>query len=168
MPSLALYNLDSNALQQILENPLDFERECDARIGDVGELLRDVAVQLQDLLAAKKCDARWLGYAAVDTETRQVVGTCAFKGEPVNGSVEIAYYTFPPFEHTGCGTAMAAELIRIAEGQPGINTVLAHTLPERNPSTRILEKNGFRFLRELVDPEDGLVWRWERKIARSG
>jgi hypothetical protein len=29
----------------------------------------------------------------------------------------------------------------------------------------VLEKNGFRFVGEAEDPEDGPVWRWERGRA---
>jgi|SRR6267378_2525891 len=38
----------------------------------------------------------------------------------------------------------------------------AHTLPLSNPSTRVLQKCGFRHIGAVVDPEDGPVWRWER------
>ncbi|MGH7631966.1 MAG: hypothetical protein ACREOF_21740 [Gemmatimonadales bacterium] len=31
----------------------------------------------------------------------------------------------------------------------------------RNASARVLEKLGFRRLGEVIDPEDGPVWRWE-------
>jgi hypothetical protein len=38
--------------------------------------------------------------------------------------------------------------------------------PERNASVRILEKLGFAHLGQVVDPEDGPVWRWERAPGR--
>ena len=38
-----------------------------------------------------------------------------------------------------------------------------HTLPTPNASTRVLLKCGFQRKGEIVDPEDGLVWRWERR-----
>jgi hypothetical protein len=31
----------------------------------------------------------------------------------------------------------------------------------RNASTRILERIGMTLIGEVVDPDDGLVWRWE-------
>ncbi len=39
---------------------------------------------------------------------------------------------------------------------------LAHTCPEPNASTRVLTKCGFRRVGEVMDPDDGLVWRWEK------
>jgi ribosomal-protein-alanine N-acetyltransferase len=101
----------------------------------------------------------WRGYFAMDGDS--AIGSCGFKGNPVNGEVEIAYFTFPPYEGQGFGTQMASSLVRLAlEADPSVQ-VIAHTLPEANASTRILTKNGFRFAGEVMDPEDGRVWRWE-------
>ncbi len=36
----------------------------------------------------------------------------------------------------------------------------AQTLPEKNASTRILEKLGFSFMGPVQHPEDGEVWEW--------
>jgi hypothetical protein len=44
-----------------------------------------------------------------------------------------------------------------------VRTVIAHTLPEENASTRALRGNGFAHAGEVIDPEDGRVWRWERR-----
>ena len=91
------------------------------------------------------------------------VGLCAFKAAPSEkGEVEIAYMTFPAFERRGHATAMAGALARIAL-EAGVPTVIAHTLPEENGSTRALRSNGFSHAGEVIDPEDGLVWRWEKR-----
>src|SRR6059036_3520680 len=85
--------------------------------------VNDSAVQLDD--AAKGvCTAAvflyevsgwvspWLGYLAV--RGGRVVGTCAFKGPPTYGKVEIAYFTFPEFQRQGIGTSMIRQLVRLA------------------------------------------------------
>ena len=77
--------------------------------------------------------------------------------------VEIAYMTFPAFEGQGHATAMAAALVEIAESA-GAAMAIAHTLPEENASNRALQRNGFSYAGEVMDPEDGLIWRWERKF----
>jgi RimJ/RimL family protein N-acetyltransferase len=41
---------------------------------------------------------------------------------------------------------------------------IAHTLPEENASNRALRRNGFTFSGEVDDPEDGLIWRWEKPL----
>ena len=101
----------------------------------------------------------WVGYLVVSNE--QVVGACSFKGPPAAGKVEIAYFTFPEFEGKGLATAMAQELMALAERtEPGIR-ITAQTLPQQNASTRILEKLGFERTGTAVDREVGEVWEWE-------
>jgi len=41
---------------------------------------------------------------------------------------------------------MAARLIDLAQSSPAVQRVIAHTLPEPNASTRILQKVGMRFV----------------------
>lgn len=52
-------------------------------------------------------------------------------------------------------------LVRFALETKDVKLVRAHTLPEANASTRVLTKCGFRHTEDVVDPEDGPVWRWE-------
>ena len=78
-----------------------------------------------------------------------------------DGTVEIAYFTYPEFEGQGCATGMAKKLVELAIGSAAIRRVIAHTLPEKNASTRVLEKVGMSLLGEVMDPEDGRVWRWQ-------
>lgn len=101
----------------------------------------------------------WIGYLALDDSVP--VGTCGFKSAPVDGRVEIAYFVFPEFEGKGIATGMATELVVIArQGEPLV-VVAAQTLPERNASTRVLEKLGFRLIGTVDHPEDGNVWEWQ-------
>jgi len=76
--------------------------------------------------------------------------------------VEIAYFTFPEHEGQGCATEMARQLTEMALQDPQVQRVIAHTLPEPNASTHVLEKNGFRFVGSTEDPEEGTIWRWEK------
>jgi hypothetical protein len=59
-------------------------------------------------------------------------------------------------------SAMAAGLVERARSAVGVRRLRAYTLPEKNASTRVLEKIGFRWLGDAIHPEDGPVWRWER------
>ena len=96
------------------------------------------------------------------------IGIAAFKSAPdAAGAVELAYMTFPAFEGQGHATRTVAALTAIAEGAGA--TPIAHTLPEENPSNKALRRNGFTYVGEVMDPEDGLVWRWEkaRDASRS-
>ena len=102
------------------------------------------------------------GCLAVDEVSGLVVGSCAFKGPPLeDGTVEIAYYTFGRYEGRGYAKGMARALISVALSSRLVRRVIAHTLPKRNPSTSVLRRAGMSFVGEIRDPEDGLVWRWQ-------
>ena len=122
---------------------------------------RGMLTQTFDLLLRDPRPDPWGCYLAYQAEL--AVGTCAFKAAPnAEGTVEIAYMTFPAFEGRGFATAMAAELTEIALAA-GAALVVAHTLPEENASNKALRRNGFAYGREVMDPEDGPVWRWEKR-----
>jgi RimJ/RimL family protein N-acetyltransferase len=55
---------------------------------------------------------------------------------------------------------MAAVLLERALRSGIVREVVAHTLPVRNASTRVLEKVGLQRAGEAHDPEVGKVWRW--------
>ena len=106
----------------------------------------------------------WIhGFLLVHRDSGNAVGRCGFKGPPdAEGVVEIAYGVAPEHQGKGYATEAAAGLASYALNQPSVLVVRAHTLPEPNASTRVLTKCGFRRVGDVVDPEDGLVWRWEK------
>jgi [ribosomal protein S5]-alanine N-acetyltransferase len=103
-----------------------------------------------------------LGFALVERESGAAVGTAGFKGPPADGMVELAYGIEEALQGRGYATEAAEALSAWALKNDEVRIVRAHTRPAPNASTRVLEKCGFRWLGEVRDPEDGLVWRWER------
>ena len=103
-----------------------------------------------------------LGFAVVDQGSGAVIGSGGFKGPPdLAGMVEIAYGIVPEFQGRGYATEVARALVRYAIESGLVRTVRAHTLPSPNASTKVLKKCGFDFIGEVIEPDDGLVWRWE-------
>lgn len=118
--------------------------------------------------AATAPDPWALGFAIVHRATGAVIGMCAFKGPPSSdGIVEIAYGVAPDHQGNGYATEAAAALAAFAFSSGKIRTVCAHTLGEADASARVLAKCGFRPAGQIVDPEDGLVWRWERTVEST-
>lgn len=101
----------------------------------------------------------WIGVWAVDGQT--VVGSGGFRRSPMDGMVEIGYGVAPSCEGRGVASIICATLVHHAFTH-GAEKVIAHTLPTGYASQRVLAKNGFTFVDEHMDPEDGLVWRYER------
>ena len=107
-------------------------------------------------------------FLAVDPRDHQVVGTCGFQGPVRAGRVEIAFWTFPPFEGRGWATAMTRALVARAFADPEVQTVVAYTLPERAPAASVLTANGLVRVQARRRDESGpggakrrRVWRWE-------
>ncbi|HEV8264816.1 MAG TPA: GNAT family N-acetyltransferase [Gemmatimonadales bacterium] len=118
---------------------------------------------LAALRSAAEPDVWRHGFFVLHRESRSVIGSAGFKGPPdAGGMVEIAYGIVPSFEGRGYATEAATALVQFAFASGQVRLVRAHTLPVANPSTRVLVKCGFHRTGEVVDPEDGPVWRWER------
>jgi RimJ/RimL family protein N-acetyltransferase len=101
-------------------------------------------------------------------ESGLVIGNAGFTGPPdAEGMVEIAYGVVPDFQGRGYATEAADALVAWAAKNGRVAIVRAHTLPKRNASTRVLEKCGFKYVGELMDPTDGLIWRWEKEVGAS-
>lgn len=121
---------------------------------------------LDRLRSASGPDPWRYGFFVVDPGKNAAVGMAAFKGPPdAHGAVEIAYAIVPACEGRGYATEVAGALVEFAFASGRVRLVRAHTLPTSNASTRVLQKCGFRHTENVVDPEDGPVWRWERQGA---
>ena len=129
--------------------------------GDLAEA-REILIQTVDFLTREPRPDPWGSYLAYAGGTAVAMG--AFKSAPdAAGTVEIAYITFPAHEGKGYARAMVPALTSMAM-EHGASLVIAHTLPEENASNRALRSSGFAFAGEVNDPEDGLIWRWEKRL----
>jgi RimJ/RimL family protein N-acetyltransferase len=104
----------------------------------------------------------WTPRLLILNSAAAVIGVIGFKGPPREGMVEVGYSVAPAFRNRGFATEALCAVTGHAIRFGGVKTIRAHTMPEPTPSTRVLEKGGFQKITEIIDPEDGLVWRWER------
>jgi [ribosomal protein S5]-alanine N-acetyltransferase len=104
------------------------------------------------------------GFTVMLRENDAPIGSCAFKGPPdADAVVEIAYGIDPAHQGKGFATEAAQALTAYALRTGLVRVVRAHTLPEENASTRVLKKCNYQYVGEVIDPEDGRVWRWEMR-----
>jgi RimJ/RimL family protein N-acetyltransferase len=127
----------------------------------------DVRVQISPhwLTLLEKSAPRdpWVHGFHVVNDAGHTVGLGSFKGPPVDGTVEIAYAIEPDQQGKGHATGAARALVAFAFASGEVRVVRAHTLPGGVASQRVLLKSGFQKTGEVVDPEDGPVWRFEIK-----
>lgn len=120
---------------------------------------------LARLRAVETADPWLLGFSITDQVSGAVIGGCGFKGPPDReGVVEIAYWVGPAHQRRGYATEAARALIAFAFGSGLVRTVRAHTRPGNAASERVLVKCGLECIGEVIDPEDGLVLRWQRTL----
>ncbi len=135
---------------------------CDD-VGPLPEIAQSVCSTTAVMYEVSGFAPPWVAYLAVLDGI--VVGTCAFKTPPVDGRVEIAYFTFREYEGKGIATEMARELVRMArEAAPDI-IIAAQTLPQPGASPAILHKLGFVLVGTVEHPDDGEVWEWQIAAA---
>jgi ribosomal-protein-alanine N-acetyltransferase len=158
-PALDLIPLDPVLRMAIAADPVAALAPHAANAAAVEPWTSRVAAMTRDLQQWSGASKPWIGYLAIRENDRACVGTCAFKGPPRDGAVEIAYFTFPPFEGQGVASAMAGEFVARALAEPGITSVIAHTLAQESPATAILRRLGFAQAAIVQDPDDGTIWR---------
>lgn len=106
----------------------------------------------------------WWTHLFIHSRDNALIGMGGFKGQAdEDGIVEIGYSIAPGYRERGLATEAARGMIEYAFSHPHVTEVIAHTLPETNPSTRVLRKAGMKFTGEIQDPDDGPVWRWSLK-----
>jgi len=123
---------------------------------------------LAQLQATKVADPWTHGFGVLHLASKKVIGAAGFKGPPsIDGAVEIAYGIVADYQGGGYATEAAGALMTYAMNSGSVCLIRAHTLPTQNASTRVLTKCGFKFIGEIIDPEDGSVWRWESRVPKG-
>jgi RimJ/RimL family protein N-acetyltransferase len=154
-------------LRALLEGTEAYERRFLVKVADgVRDFLIGPEVSAEFLARLKGPAAAdpWKdGFGVLHVADNVIIGFGSFTGAPdAEGMVEIAYGIAARYQGRGHASEAARALIAYALASGQVRTIQAHTLPEQNASTRVLVKCGFTFMGEIIHPEDGPVWRWER------
>jgi RimJ/RimL family protein N-acetyltransferase len=100
-------------------------------------------------------------YQVLLHETGEVIGGVGFIHPPESGAVEVGY----GLAESARGRGLASEALRAAAAwaaEHGVTTLVAMTATDNHASQRVVERAGFtRLPEQVVDPEDGPLWRWE-------
>ena len=160
---LRIINCDLQAIQMVLEGnevlSMYFAIQVLAGWTEFGAPIFEYTLER---LKSNPEDAEWWSWLPVLRETNELVGSCGFKGKPnADGEVEIGYEIAAAHRQKGLGTEAALALRDLAFRSAEVKKVIAHTLAEQNPSTRILAHCGMVKVADLIDPDEGPVWRWE-------
>jgi len=130
----------------------------DARVPDSwpNEYLDDAALQFtRDRLGTGPAEAGWWLHFVVlrAPEGRVLIGSAGYKGPPSEGTVEVGYGIVADHQRRGYATEVVRALVGHAFGVPGIERVIAETLPSLVASIGVLRKCGFRSTDGGSEPE---------------
>ena len=101
-------------------------------------------------------------WTVISTEENKMVGDLCFVGEPnTEGEVEIGYGTYEEFRKRGFMTEAVAGMIKWAEKQPNIRSIIASTEKSNIDSYSILERNNF-----IKSGETETLYNWRLKIDK--
>jgi [ribosomal protein S5]-alanine N-acetyltransferase len=126
----------------------------------------DALQPTRDALAADPSRSAWGARLFVAGDPPELVGWGGFKGPPEDGVVELGYEIAESRRERGLATAATRAMLTEAFADDRVTTVIAHTLPERNASNRVLEKAGFRFDGEALEHGE-TVWRFSLTHAHN-
>lgn len=159
---VSLLSCDLPLLELAVENSKALEERLGAVIATEWEDYAGAMLVSRDKLRGNPALSGWWTHLVVVDSPATIVGVCGYTGPPnESGVVEIAYAIAPTYRGRGLATRAAAELIQRAFADNRTRLVCAHTLPEHNASTRVLEKLGMHFVGLAIDADEGTVWRWE-------
>ena len=120
----------------------------------------EAILQVRDAVSSDPALTRWGTRLFLLDEPATLAGWGGFKGPPSNGVVELGYAVAPALQGRGIASAAVREMLREAYAADEVVAVIAHTLPEANASTRVLERTGFVLDSEDAEEDGEPVWRW--------
>jgi RimJ/RimL family protein N-acetyltransferase len=163
--NLKLIPCDQEILQSAIEGNDILAEKIRASVQENYTEFGSAALQYSlDKLSASEEEKNWWTYFPVYKQENKVIGSGGYKGKPsAEGIVELGYEIAPEYRNRGIATEMTQGLIENAFRDLRVKTIIAHTLGQENPSTKVLQKCGFRKTEEINDPDDGLIWKWELK-----
>ena len=101
-------------------------------------------------------------WTVISKEENKMIGDLCFVGEPnTEGEVEIGYGTYEEFRKRGFMTEAVAGMIKWAEKQTSIRSIIASTEKSNIDSYSILERNNF-----IKTGETETLYNWRLRIDK--
>jgi RimJ/RimL family protein N-acetyltransferase len=159
--NLKLIPCDLEHFEAILQDHAGLEQMLGVSLADEWVGFPEAIPYGYEYLKANPDAFGWWMYLFIHAVDKTLIGLGGFKGKPdESGMVEIGYSIAPAYRNRGLAGEAARGMIDYAFSHPQVSAVDAHTLPEANPSTRVLQRAGMKKLESVQDPEHGEVWHW--------
>jgi len=102
-------------------------------------------------------------WTVISKKDNTMVGDICMVGEPnVNGEIEIGYGTYEEFRGQGFMTEAVSGLVKWAESQPRVYSVIASTNKDNIASFTVLKRNNFKKIGETEE-----LFNWKLIIKKK-
>jgi RimJ/RimL family protein N-acetyltransferase len=160
-PRMNLLPCDAHTLRAVVAGREALAAHLAVSVPEGWPAFPEAYVHALDVVVADPAIARWWTHLFIEREAAALVGAGGYCGHPKpDGVVEIGYEIAPPFRGRALAVEAARGLVEHAFRDAGVSAVIAHTRPEADASTRVLEKVGFLRVEDVEDREEGTLWRW--------
>lgn len=146
-----------------LDNSLEAELNLNATSRTISADLKEALEQtiLPNVADSNKNCLFSTIWTLISKEENKMVGDLCFVGEPNEvGEIEIGYGTYEAFRKRGFMTEAVRGIIKWAEEQSEIKSIIASTLKSNIDSFSVLEKNNF-----IKFGETETLYNWQLKIV---
>jgi RimJ/RimL family protein N-acetyltransferase len=146
-----------------LDNSLEAELNLNATSRTISSDLKEALEQtiLPNVADSNKNYLFSTIWTLISKEENKMVGDLCFVGEPnEEGEIEIGYGTYEEFRKRGFMTEAVSGIIKWAEEQSEIKSIIASTLKSNIDSFSVLEKNNF-----IKSGETETLYNWQLKIV---
>lgn len=163
--NLRLIPCDTEILKSALQGNEVLAKKINATVEDNWTEFGVAALKYSlDRLTESEEEKNWWTYFPIHKQDNKLIGSGGYKGRPTaDGTVELGYEIAPGYRNRGLATEMTKGLIENAFRDKRVKSIIAHTLGNENPSTKVLQNCGFNKVDEVIDPEDGPIWKWVLK-----
>lgn len=156
---LELHHIPAMGLISLYEEKQDVEAIAGRTFSNPFRVLVDDAGPLPWRVPQVKEDPelnRWFIRFIVERESREVIGSTSFHGQPdVNGMVEIGIGIEQKFHNRGYAKEAILGMWRWVCKEPRVKVLRYTVSPDNAPSVSIIKYFGFRYIGQQMDEIDG-------------
>jgi RimJ/RimL family protein N-acetyltransferase len=96
---------------------------------------------------------------------REIVGLCGYRRPSADGEVEIGYSVAASRRGRGHATRAVAAIVAAASLDASMRALVAETSVANAASRLVLERNAFIRMGTRIDPQDGEVLTWRKRLT---
>jgi RimJ/RimL family protein N-acetyltransferase len=166
---LALFAEDAALAQATVDGPEAMSDLLNASVPPEWppELFADVVGYWIPRLTADPANEGWCVWHIVRKSDRVVIGLTGFKGQPVDGRVDVGYAILDAFQRRGYATEAVTAVMEWAFADARVDYIVGETLPHLTPSIGVMEKLGFAFVTGDTIGHEGEAGVVQYRITRA-